>query len=169
MESPFSKMFLALQDKINAAVPEIRFIEQNFAQYGFDDFRAKVAFPALLVDFSNTTYTALQGNIQLAETTINIVLLFEPFSQSYNLAPLAVKQKALAYFEIEQKVFKALQGFEAGGICTPMVRINAKSQNKNDIGMRIRELDFTTEFEDYSLNNDVKKEVSFSFNGSIDN
>lgn len=164
----FAKLYLEIQQKIKNEILEIRFVEQNFGQYGFDDFRAKVAFPAMLIDFANTNYSAMQGDIQLAEATINIVLLFEPFSQSYNLAPDAVKQKALEYYEIEQKVFKALQGWQTD-FCTPLVRTDAKSQNRNEIGLRIRELNFTTEFEDWSLDDDILKDVTFKFNGLIDN
>lgn len=166
MNSFFAQLFLAIQEKIKIDVPEIRFVEQNFGQYGFEDYRAMVSFPALLIDFSNTNYSALQGDIQLAESTINIVLLFDPFSQSYNLAPTAVKEKALEYYEIEHKVFKALQGWNTD-FCTPLVRNDAKSQNRNEIGLRIRELNFTTEFEDWSLDDETLKDVTFNFAGNI--
>jgi hypothetical protein len=166
MDSFFAKLFLEMQQKIKNEVPEIRFVEQNFGQYGFEDYRAMVSFPALLIDFPNTTFSALQGDIQLGLATINIVLLFEPFSQSYNLAPEVVRQKALEYYEIEHKVYKALQGWHTA-FCTPLVRTDSKSQNRNEIGLRIRELNFTTEFEDWSLEDDQTIDVVFSFNGSI--
>lgn len=166
MNSFFAKLFLEIQQKIKTDVSEIRFIEQNFGQYGFEDYRAMVSFPALLIDFSNTNYSALQGDIQLAEATVNIVLLFDPFSQSYNLAPEAVKQKALEYYEIEHKVYKALQGWNTE-FCTPLVRTDAKSQNRNEIGLRIRELNFSTEFEDWSLDDDQSVNFTIDFNGSV--
>lgn len=167
MNSFYANLFLAIQERIKNQVPEIRFVEQNFGQYGFEDYRAMVAFPALLIDFPLTNYSALQGNIQLGSATINVALLFEPFSQSYNLAPDAVKQKALEYYDIEQKVCKALQGF-ATDYCTPLARTDAKSQNRNDIGLRIRELNFSTNFEDWSLDDDQNKTAIFKFAGSID-
>jgi hypothetical protein len=166
MNSFFAKLFLEIQQKIKIEVPDIGFVEQNFWQYSFENYKATVSFPALLIDFPSTSYSALQGNIQLNTTVINIVLLFEPFSQSFNLAPEAVKQKTIEYYEIEYKVYKALQGWNTD-FCTPLVIIDAKSQNRNEIGLRIRELNFTTEFEDWSLNNDQSKNVVFSFNGSI--
>ncbi|HFG0470802.1 hypothetical protein [Flavobacterium psychrophilum] len=166
MNSFFAKLFLEIQEKIKTDVPDIRFVEQNFGQYGFEDYRAMVSFPALLIDFPNTSYSALQGDIQLAAATINIVLLFEPFSQSYNIAPKAVKQKALEYYEIEHQVCKALQDWNPE-FCTPLVRTDAKSQNRNEIGLRIRELNFSTEFEDWSLDNDQSVDFVISFNGSV--
>jgi hypothetical protein len=166
MDSFFAKLFIDLQNRIKDEVPEIRFTEQNFGQYGFENFRSMVSFPALLIDFPNTNYSALQGDIQLGAAIINIVLLFEPFSQSYNLAPETVRQKALEYYEIEHKVYKALQGWNTD-YCTPLVRTDAKSQNRNEIGLRIRDLNFSCEFEDWSLDWEQSVEVKFSFSGSI--
>lgn len=166
MDSFFARLFLEIQKKIQTQVPDICFVEQNFGQYGFEDYRAMVSFPALLIDFPNTSYSALQGDIQLGFATINIVLLFAPFSQSYNKAPETVKEKALEYYEIEYKVYKALQGWYTD-FCTPLVRTDARSQNRNEIGLRIRELNFTTEFQDWSLDNEQTENVAFSFKGSI--
>ncbi len=167
MDSFFAKIYLDLQAEIAAHVTEIKFVEQNFGQYLQDDYRAKVSFPTALIDFTNTNYTAMQGENQLANATINIVLLFAPYSQSYNLAPADVKEKALNYYEIEHKLCKVLQAWKTD-FCTPLVRTDAKSQNNNDIGLRIRELNFTTEFEDYS--NEVWQEqvfADFSFEGNL--
>lgn len=164
-QSFFKTIFLDLQERIKTEVPEIRFIEQNIGQIGIEDFRKMVSFPAVIIDFSNTTFTALQGNVQLAEATITITLIFETFSQSYNLAPSSVKEKALEFLDIEQKVYQALQGWENGN-CTPMVRMNATSQN--ELGLRIRILNFSTSFEDWSLDNDQYVEVAYAFAGSIE-
>lgn len=168
MNSFFAKMYLDLQAEIAAHVTEIRFVEQNFGQYLQDDYRAKVSFPTALIDFTNTGYSGLQGDNQLANATINIVLLFAPYSQSYNLAPADVKEKALNYYEIEHKLCKVLQAWKTD-YCTQLVRTDAKSQNNNDIGLRIRELNFTTEFEDYSNDDeDLQQFTDFSFTGAID-
>ncbi|MBY0244992.1 MAG: hypothetical protein K2Q03_06035 [Sphingobacteriaceae bacterium] len=166
MNSFFANLFLQIQNQIQTQVPEIRFVEQNFGQYAFDDTRATLAYPALLIDFTNTNYSALQGNNQLGQATINLVLLFAPYSQSYNLAPELIKLQALNYYEIEHKLVHVLQNWQPD-FCTPLTRTDAKSQNRNEIGLRIRELNFTTEFEDYADDNTTEVEVAFSFNGSI--
>ena len=166
MNSFFAKCFLDLQEHIKKEVPEIRWTDQNFGQYGDPEFPAKVAFPAALIDFSNTAYSAIGGNDQLGNATINIVLLFNPFSQSYNLAPTQVKQKALEYYEVEHKLCKALQGWSMDYF-TPLARINAISQNRNEIGLRIRDLNFSTEFEDYNNEDETTQAVSFAFKGNL--
>lgn len=167
MNTFYKTLFLALQERITAEVPEIKFIDQNIGQYGFDDFRAKVAFPAILIDFPNTTFSALAGNIQLGSASIEISLFFDVYAQTYHFAPEETKEIGLNYFEIEQKVFKALQGFNANGLCTPFVRSEVRSQNNNEIGMRIRQLYFSTEYEDYTLEDEIFKEVEFTFSGAL--
>lgn len=166
MDSFFAKIFLDLQERITSEVPEVKFIDQNIGQYGFDDFKAKALFPCVLIDFPNTTYSALQGNIQLGVAAINISLMFDTYSQTYNIAPTEVKELGLSYLDIEQKIFKALQGWSTDYF-TPLIRTDTKSQNRNDIGLRIRDLNFSTEFEDWSLDNDETEEVVFTFSGSI--
>lgn len=167
MNTFYKSLFLALQERITAEVPEIKFIDQNIGQYGFDDFRAKVAFPAVLIDFPNTSFSALAGNVQLGSASIEISLFFDVYAQTYHFAPEETKEIGLNYFEIEQKIFKALQGWEADGLCSPLIRTDAKSQNNNEIGMRIRQLYFSTEFEDHTLEYEVYKEVEFSFSGAL--
>lgn len=167
MNTFYKTLFLALQEHIAKEVPEIKFIDQNIGQYGFDDFRAKVAFPAILIDFPNTTFSALAGNIQLGVASVEISLFFDVYAQTYHFAPEETKEIGLNYFEIEQKVFKALQGFNANGLCTPLIRSEIRSQNNNEIGMRIRQLYFSTEYEDYTLEDEIFKEVEFTFSGAL--
>lgn len=145
MNTFYKTLFLALQEHIAKKVPEIKFIDQNIGQYGFDDFRAKVTFPAVLIDFPNTIFSALAENIQLGVASVEIALFFDVYAQTYHFAPYDIKEIGLNYFEIEQKVFKALQGFNANGLCSPLIRSEVRSQNNNEIGMRIRQLYFSTE------------------------
>ena len=152
-ENFFSQIYLDLQARIKEMVPEIKVVEQNLGQYLYDDWRTSVGFPGVLIDFPNTPFSAMAGNNQLGTPVINIVLVFEANSLSYNLAPLAVREKALQYYSIVQKLHKALQGWSPD-YCQPLTRINAKSQNRHDKGVRIRELDYSTEFEDWSLDED---------------
>lgn len=162
-----TEMYLILQDRLKSEVPELKYIEQNLGQYLDENYRASVSFPALLIDFTNTTFTGLSGNIQLGNATINLVLLFEAFSQSYDKAPEQVKRKALEYYDLEAKIHKALQGWSPD-FCSPLVRISTKSQNRHDKAVRIREIDYTTEYEDWSAENEEKSaEFSFSFVGSV--
>lgn len=145
----FSRCYLDICERIRTEVPEIEWIEQDLGQDAFDKWRPNVAFPAALIDFPATKYEAEAGLSQLAETKINIRLLVAPFSQSYDEAPIEVKQDALQYFEIEQKLINALHGWApAEGYCQPLVREAIFSDNRNDLGLRIRSIAFTTCYEE---------------------
>lgn len=156
MESPFAKLYLDLQAHIKASVPEITYIEQDLGQLGSDDPRKMMAFPGVLIDFPSTPFNNLQGKSQLALPTISITLVMNPYSQTYNLAPSNVKDLGLQYLELEQQLVIAVQKWESD-YCESLVRTNATGHNRNDLGLRVRELTFTTEFEDYSCEDDSQR------------
>ena len=149
MNSFFANFYLDLCERIRTAVPDVKWIEQDFGQDIFDKWRPNVAFPAVLVDFPSARYSAEGGLSQFCEVSVSIRLLVAPFSQSYDAAPLKVKKEALQYFEIEQQLVEALHGWTPDdGYCQPMVRSSITSNNRNDIGLRIRNLSFTTAYEE---------------------
>lgn len=150
MNSLFARLYLDLQARIKDQVPEIKWIEQDFGQDTFDKWRPNVDFPAVLIDFPDASYSNMAGNDQLGEVTIMVRLLVAPFSQSYDGAPIEVKQNSLQFFELEDALVNALNGWApTEGYCQLLVRTRAQSHNRNDIGLRIRELQFTTAYEDY--------------------
>lgn len=149
MDSYFARLYLDLQKRIAEKVPEIAWIEQDFRQEENDAFRPDVAFPAVLIDFPESGYSALCGYSQMAAVTVSLRLFFAPFTQSYFEAPQDTKEDALQYFEIEQKLINALHGWEPGEYSQPLIRASASSDNRNTIGLRIRILLFTTEYEEY--------------------
>lgn len=150
MESFFADLFLDMQERIKTEVPEIEWIEQDFGQDQYDKWRPNVAFPAVLIDFPDTQYDELATGSQLAIATVSVRLFVAPFSQSYEDAPIEVRRDALQFFELEKKVVGCLQKWMPdAGYCQPLIRTRATSSNRNDVGLRIRELTFTTEFEDY--------------------
>ena len=73
---------------------------------------------------------------------------FNPFSGTSGVTPLEQKQKALAYYEIEQQVFTAFQGWDGNGLCQPMTRTyGGTEKNRADL-LRVRTMLFTTTFMD---------------------
>lgn len=156
MESPFARLFLDLQEHIQTEVADIVYIEQDLGQLGSQDPRKMMSFPGVLIDFPSTPFSNLQGKNQLALPVISMTLVLDSYSQTYNLAPLEVRELGLKYLEIEQKLFVAVQGWESD-YCESLVRTSATGHNRNDVGLRVRELTFTTEFEDYSCDDETPK------------
>ena len=162
MKSPFANLFLDLQSQITDNVEEIKYVEQDLGQLGSEEPRNSLMFPAVLIDFINTSFDSLQGNNQMAIPTISVILVFDNYNNTNSLTPLEIKEQGLNYLEIEQQVVMALQGWQ-NDYCQPFTRIAAKSQNRNEIGLRVREITFTTEFEDMSCG-DQSQLVSLSLN-----
>lgn len=149
MESFYASLYIDIMERIKAEVLEIKWIEQDFGQDVIDKWRPNVIFPALLIDFSDSNYEAESESNQFATVNIRIRLLVAPFTQSYDGAPVEVIEDALDYFEIENKVVRSLHNWQpTPAYCQPLVRARASSQNRGDIGLRIRTIDFTTAYEE---------------------
>lgn len=164
----YKQFILDLQKRIKSYAPEWRFIDQNLGQWGNDTFNTSVAFPGILIDFPSTNYSDINSGSQLALTNIKLTLFWSTHSQSSSLAPAGVKDKALEYYEQENKLMALLQNWSEDYF-TPLTRTNATSRNQNELGLRIREIDFTTEHEEYLEDCNIKEvaELTFNFNGQI--
>lgn len=147
MDSFFSKFYCDLLDRLQSEVPELKWIEQDFGQ-DQTDMRPNVAFPAALIDFPAVVYSDIGELGQMATVSVQVRLLVSPYSQSYAAAPSDTREDALNYFELEHKVVEVLHGwYPTSGYCQPLVRRSASSQNRGDIGLRIRTVTFETEYE----------------------
>jgi hypothetical protein len=166
MESPLANLFLAIQDRILDQVPEIKYIDQNLGQYMPEEFRKQMLFPCVLIDFPNTNFSEMQGNNQLGELTIVATLFHDIWNNTSSITPIEIKQSGLKYLEIDQKLFMALQGWNPD-FCQPLIRLNAKSHNSNEAGLVVRETTFTTQFEEWILDNDQTTDVVFSINSPV--
>lgn len=168
MENFFAQFILDFQNRINSELPEIKYIDQDLGQLGQvgEDEKPSLVYPAILVDFPQIDFTNLSAGAQIGNVTISVQLIFDSYSQSWNKTPLAVREKALEFLVVEQKLHKALQNWQSDYF-QPLVRTGIKSQNNNDIGLRVRQLNYTTQYEDYTPIEEEFKEVEFTFKGSL--
>jgi hypothetical protein len=111
MQNFFGQLYLDLSAYLKTAVPELRWIDQDFGQLERFRYRPEVSFPCALIDFVQATYSNQAELAQIGEVTINIRIGFAPFSQSHQAAPQDVKERALAYYNLEQRIFEAVQGW----------------------------------------------------------
>lgn len=163
----YKQFILDLQEVVKSQVPEFRYVDQNLGQWGNDNFKVAVSLPAILVDFPNTGYSELANGSDLGSTEVKLTLFWDVNSQSYNIAPTNVKNKALEYYEMEKKLVRVLKTWTTDYF-TKLVRTNAVSRNQNELGLRIRELSFATEHEEY-LEDETEQTVEFTidFSGQI--
>lgn len=159
MTSVFNTLLIELQARITTALPDtpaipgIRYVEQDLGQ--IDVYETKPAVPdtGVLVDYISTNYVQRQLKAQWAEMNINLKLYMFNASSSNSLAPLATKEKALFYYELESKLYLILQDWTANGLLMlPMKRVSSGSEKRDD-GIRVRNIVFKATYEDRTLNN----------------
>ena len=130
MQSTFAQIMLDLQDRIAAVVPSIRMIDRYIGQ---DQTAIKPAldYPAVLIDTESAEYEEAGEGCQFARAVFSVRIMYANFVKCLQKSPLAVRQKALDDFETEQRVVTA-----------------DRSENLNDIGLRIRTVLFSTAWEE---------------------
>lgn len=149
MNDIFSKLYTDMATHIAENMPEIAWIDLYLGQ-DQTDLRPALVFPAVLVDFDKTDYSMLGCANQLAEVQISVRLLLDNYALSAQKTPLKIRETALKNFEIEKRLVEVLHNFQPSeGFVQPFVRTSAVSQNRNDIGLKIRLITFTTEWEEY--------------------
>lgn len=156
VESYFALLLLKIQDRIKTEVPEIKWVDQDMGQLEVYDIRPPVQFPCLLVDFATTNYDMLHSQVQFANSTVVLRLGFNPFSSANSAAPVKYKKQALEYYELEQKVYKAFQGWFVDDLCQPWTRVSSVTEGRED-DLRIRTIQFTTTFKDHSATPEYTK------------
>lgn len=148
MDSYFAKLYLELADHLKEQVPALRWIDQDFGQLEEDDIRPATSFPCALIDIGDADYTDLSENVQHGTVRVLIRLGFAPFSSSHQGAPGSVKDKALQYYNLEQQIYEAVQGWY-NEFSTPFTRRKFATEGRND-KLRVRVLMFETTYEDES-------------------
>jgi hypothetical protein len=158
MNSIYANLFVQLQAHLQTEVTELRWIDFDHGQLEIEGDRAAVSFPCVLIDFNGSQFSQLLQNIEMADNSVvQIRIGFAPYSNTNQLTPADSKAKALNYFDIENKVYKAVKGFYAVdddntyAICQPFNRIADATEKREDT-LRVRNLLFTTSFEDATAN-----------------
>ncbi len=167
MNSPFSKIFLAIMARVQAQVPEIKHIDQDMGQIEGSSSRPAVAFPLILADFDAWGFSNAGTNIQIAEGDVVIKLGFAQFTPSSDKVDAAYREEALKFYEIEWKLHKALQGWSPGDEFGFLTRTAVQTQNRQP-GIRVRVLRYRLEFEDYSTQKTTQSIPKPPFEGEGD-
>lgn len=143
--------FLSLIARITEQVPEIKWIDQDFGQLENYTDRPAVQFPCVLIDFPDQHFKELGDGDQWGEVTIQLRIGFAAFSSANSAAPTSAQELALQYYEIENKLFAALNGwvplYNGAPISEPIIRTRAATEGREDT-YRVRVNQYTTAYED---------------------
>lgn len=144
MSSIYSRFMEDVSEYIAETMPEIAWIDLYSGQEQ-TNLRPALAYPAVLIDFDRTEYSMAGGANQFAECQISFRLIFDNYASSAQKTPSETRATALRIYEVEKKLVDILHNWQPdGGYMQPLVRVSAASQNRNDIGLKIRILSFTT-------------------------
>jgi hypothetical protein len=143
-QSPLSKLYLAIQAHIKNNVPEIRFISQDLGQLEFYDDKPPVSYPCVLVDVGELLYEDASHNMQIASASVTLRLALASYSDVSNLAPAQVQNKALEFYDIENKLSSTLHNWQPANEFLGAMYRTATSTEKRDDNIRVRQITFST-------------------------
>lgn len=147
-KSFFSRFFLDFQDFLSKSIPEIKWIDIDNGQLD-SAIRPALAYPAILIDFSADDVDELGSGSYYMAVTVHIYLITDNYAASYHKAPLKDRYNALAIYELEHRLITVLQSW-IPDYCQGVVLQSSNSENRNDINLRVRHLQFSTSFEAYT-------------------
>lgn len=150
MDSKFATLFLLLQARIQAQVPEIKHIDVEMSQLEAYEQRPAVAFPCVLIDFNNFEFKDNGDNSQAAEGEVNIRLAFAPRSNTSQSTPSLWKEKGLQYLELEWKLHRALHGWHPNDNAFGSFNRLGVATERRDDDLRVRNMRYGVAFEDDS-------------------
>jgi hypothetical protein len=148
-QSYYSLLLLALKARIQQYVPEILLIEQDWRQIDNTDTTPAISWPCVLIDFTPAYFGNESEMVQWGDITIQLRLAFPPVTP-----PDTVSAQAVAIYEIEAKLYKALQGWQpadqdGNDIGEVLMRLQVITEDRDD-AIRVRTSYFTTTVEDSS-------------------
>ena len=91
-------------------IPELKYIDLNFGQ--LQEEKPPLIYPAVLINIDASTTDDVQDVFQIMTGNFELTLCVKMLNESNAASPVEVREKALEYFEISEKIYKKLQGFQ---------------------------------------------------------
>jgi hypothetical protein len=147
MNALLGNIWLTIQTQL-ATIADLKFIDLDTGQLEYKDLhqRPQVLLPCALFDFAKANYTDLSENYQEGELLLEVRIGINPYTQATNFFTDTQKENALSFFNIEQEVYLALQGW-ATQYFGPLTRVNLQTEKRND-KIRVRVMQFKFNYVD---------------------
>lgn len=120
-----------LQFAPETGLPSLQWFDKDFGQAKLiQDGVIALPMPAVLFSFKTPDWGNTLSPVQHGETMIRVRVLFENYADSFQTAEGASinQDKALQFFEFNERVHMALQGFEGNGFTA----LNRASDDEDD-------------------------------------
>lgn len=153
MNSPISKLYTAILDRIKIKVPAIRYISQDLGQLEFYDDKPPVSWPCVLIDVGDLNYEDASCGLQLATANITIRLALTTYSDVSSLTTAQVRELGLQFYELEHELSNILHNWQPPHDELGAIVRTASATEKRDDNIRVRQITFSTslQYDSHSL------------------
>lgn len=136
--SPKAELFKSILERLSNQVLELRYINQDLGQLENYGMRPAVAWPCCLIDISDFNYSEQNNEkVQLAAGAVIIRTGLIQYSDSSNLSNDEIRNRALQFYELEDKIYKALHGWAPPTMGRLLRRADGTEKRDDDIRVRV--------------------------------
>lgn len=139
--------FLKISDCLEAAVPELRYIDLDKGQAEEPGKWQGVDYPAALIDIAFPSCEDTDGRDQQCRVAITVRVVAERLiDETCNTTPREWRERSLRILDTVQAVVEALQGFDCG-LASNLSRTSQEAEIRGD-GLKVYRISFTATFEE---------------------
>ena len=91
-------------------IPELKYIDLNCGQLQME--KPPLAYPAVLINLSAAVDTQVQDFFQIIAANMELTICVKMLSESNSNTPEDVREKALNYMDLSEKIYHKLQGYQ---------------------------------------------------------
>jgi hypothetical protein len=110
-------------------IQELKYIDLDKGQFEID--RPPVLFPAALISIQIAKTEEINKKLQSCQLLITIRLGWDFWSDTSSLTPEITLDKSLEYFDLIEKVFDTLQGWQDGQKFNPLSRLATRDERSS--------------------------------------
>ncbi len=139
---------LALMELIGNALPELSYIDEDYGQLEeYAEESNPVTFPCVLIDTPDVDWSDLAPGIQNGSVVMSFKLIIDCYDDTHYGSGTEDKIKERA--DMNQRLYKALQGLSIDADMDSMERIKSKSYTIGG-GLKIYESNYRFDYHDGS-------------------
>jgi hypothetical protein len=142
-------LFKSIQDRLKSEVPELRWIDMDKGQLDYFE-RPPVSFPCALISVQLPRTVDLGAKKQKCDALIVIRLGFDFSGNTSHVTPETALEKSLEYFDLVEKVYEALQGYQESTY-NNLSRQSLREEKRPDM-IKVVNIPFITSFVDFRAN-----------------
>lgn len=112
-------------------IPNLRWVDKQMGQFNHPELSQLVPLPAILIGFRKTNWQSESRRVQRGDSVLTFWVYFENYADSFQGS--MNQDLALQFFEFNEAVHQALQGFDIPGLITALDRISDEDDEDQDM------------------------------------